>query len=55
VQFVALALDHVSVVEPPELTLIGLAERTTVGAAGALTGTVKDCCALPPIPVQTNP
>jgi hypothetical protein len=36
-QEVAFVLDHVSVLEPPELTLVGLALRETVGA-GSLAG-----------------
>ena len=35
VQAVALVEDQASVVEPPEITEVGLAERETVGGGGA--------------------
>jgi hypothetical protein len=46
--------DHVRVVAVPLLTVLGAAERLTVGA-GALTDTTVDCVALPPGPVQERP
>lgn len=52
-QDVALVLDQVSVAEPPEFTLLGVALSVTVGAAGA-TVTVTDCVADPPDPLQVN-
>jgi hypothetical protein len=52
-QDVALVLDQVSVAEPPEFTLLGVALSLTVGAAGA-TVTVTDCVADPPDPLQVN-
>lgn len=54
VQAVVLVDDQVSVVAPPLLTVLGAAERLTVGA-GVLTDTVADCVALPPVPVQVSP
>jgi hypothetical protein len=54
VQAVVLVDDQVSVVVPPLLTVLGAAERLTVGA-GVLTDTVADCAALPPVPVQVSP
>jgi len=52
-QEVALVEDHVNVDVPPLATVVGLAVRVTVGA-GAVTVTVVDCAALPPLPVQVN-
>ena len=52
-QDVALVLDQVSVAEPPEFTLLGVALSLTVGAAGS-TVTVTDCVADPPDPLQVN-
>ena len=52
-QDVALVLDQVSVAEPPEFTLLGVALSVTVGAAPA-TVTVTDCVADPPDPLQVN-
>jgi hypothetical protein len=54
VQAVVLVDDQVSVVAAPLLTVLGAAERLTVGA-GVLTVTVADCVALPPLPVQVSP
>ena len=53
VQAVVLVDDQVSVVVAPLLTVLGAAERLTVGA-GVLTETVADCVALPPAPVQVR-
>lgn len=53
VQEVALVETHVRVDVSPLATVLGFAERVTVGA-GALTDTVADCDALPPAPVQVN-
>jgi hypothetical protein len=50
---VALALDHVSVDEPPESTVLGLALRVIAGGR-ADTVTVAVCAAEPPGPVQVN-
>jgi hypothetical protein len=50
---VALVLDQVSIELPPLATVLGLAEIFTTGAA-ALTETVADCEALPPLPVQVR-
>jgi hypothetical protein len=52
-QDVALVPDQLSVAEPPEFTLLGVALSVTVGAAGA-TVTVTDCVADPPGPLQVN-
>lgn len=51
---VALVLDQVSVLVPPDCTLVGLAVRVTVGAGGCapLTVTVTDRCVEPPVPLQ---
>ena len=38
----------------PLLTVLGLADRATVGADGVETDTVADCRALPPGPVQVS-
>jgi hypothetical protein len=48
---VALRLVQVSVAEPPELTVLGLACSVISGAA-AVTVTVTPCDAAPPGPVQ---
>lgn len=53
VQEVALVLDHVSVEEAPDFTLLGVALSVTVGAL-LETVTVADCVADPPAPVQVN-
>jgi hypothetical protein len=44
VQAVALVEDQASVVEPPEITEVGLAEKETVGTGGgaAVTVTITD-------------
>jgi hypothetical protein len=52
VQLVALVDDQVRVLEPPLVTLVGLALIVTVGAGGAVTVTVADCVAVPPAPEQ---
>ena len=49
----ALDEDQVRVVAAPLLTVLGFAERLTVGAA-AVTETVADWVALPPLPVQVS-
>lgn len=54
VQEVALVDDQVNVDVAPLLTVLGLAERVTAGAAW-VTETVTDCVALPPGPVQASP
>jgi hypothetical protein len=54
VQEVTLVDDHFKVDAPPLLTVLGLAERVTAGAA-RVTETVADCVALPPVPVQVIP
>ena len=53
VQAVAFAEDQVSVEPVPLVTELGDALIETVGAA-ALTDTVADCAALPPLPVQVS-
>jgi hypothetical protein len=53
VQEVALVLDHVSVEETPDFTLLGVAVSVTIGAAPE-TVTVADCVADPPAPVQVT-
>jgi hypothetical protein len=50
---VAFFANHVSVVEAPELTVLGLAVSVTEGAE-AETVMVADCVAEPPVPVQVN-
>jgi hypothetical protein len=51
VHAVAFVLAHVSVDEPPDVTLVGLAEKLSVGTGGAPTFTVTLCIALePPVP-----
>ena len=52
-QEVALFVDHVKVVEAPELTVLGLAVNVTEGAK-AETVTMADCVAEPPVPVQVS-
>lgn len=54
VQEVALVLLQVSVEVAPVTTLPGLAESVTVGSGSALTVTVADCAAVPPVPVQVS-
>ena len=53
VQAVALVDDQVKVAAAPLLTVLGAAERLTVGE-GVLTETVADCVAPPPVPVQVS-
>jgi hypothetical protein len=50
---VAFLADQVSVVEAPELTVLGLAVSVTDGAK-AETVTMADCVAEPPVPVQVS-
>jgi hypothetical protein len=52
-QEVASVLDHVSVEETPDFTLLGLAVSVTIGALPE-TVTVADCVADPPAPVQVS-
>jgi hypothetical protein len=54
VQAVALAEVQVRVDALPLATLEGLAFNDTVGAGGAVTLTVVDCAAEPPVPVQVR-
>jgi hypothetical protein len=53
-QAVALVEDQLSVDALPLAMVLGLAVKLTVGA-GAVTETVADCVALPPVPVQVSP
>ncbi len=53
VQEVALVADQVSMELPPLAMVLGLAARLRLGE-GAVTDTVADCVALPPVPVQTS-
>ncbi len=50
---VAVAADQLSVELLPLATVLGLADKVTVGA-GAVTETTADCDALPPAPVQVS-
>jgi hypothetical protein len=50
---VAFVDDHVSVALLPLLIALGPTLSVTVGAT-ALTETVADCAALPPVPVQVS-
>jgi len=52
-QEVALVADHVSVALPPLLIALGPTLSVTAGAA-ALTETVADCVALPPLPAHVS-
>jgi hypothetical protein len=56
VQDDAFVVDHVSMALCPEMMLVGLTERVTVGAGvtGAVTVRVADALALPPAPVQVS-
>jgi hypothetical protein len=54
VQALALVDVQVTVAAAPLVTVLGVAERLTVGAAG-VTETVAACVALPPAPVQVSP
>lgn len=51
---VALAADHVRLELPPLVTVLGLALMLTVAVGFALTVTVADWVAVPPLPVQLN-
>jgi hypothetical protein len=53
VQEVALPADQDSVEVAPLATVLGLAVKLTTGA-GALTVTVADCNAVPPVPLQVK-
>ena len=53
VQEVAFVADQVKVEPLPLATVLGLAAKVTAGA-GAVTETVEDCEALPPVPVQVS-
>jgi hypothetical protein len=53
VQEVALVADQVSMELAPLATVLGLAAKVIVGA-GAVTVTVTDCVAVPPLPVQVK-
>jgi hypothetical protein len=48
---VALVADHVNVELAPLAIVLGLAAKVMLGA-GAVTVTVTDCVAVPPLPVQ---
>jgi hypothetical protein len=50
---VALVEDQLRVEAAPLAMVLGLALKATVGA-GAVTETVADCVALPPVPVQVR-
>jgi hypothetical protein len=52
-QAVAWVDDQFSVAVPPVATVLGVAVNVTVGAA-AVTVTVADCAAVPPLPVQVS-
>jgi hypothetical protein len=54
VQAVALLDDQVSLDVPPLATVLGIALKLTVTEGCALTETVADCAAVPPVPVQVN-
>jgi hypothetical protein len=51
---VALLDDQVSVDALPLSIVLGLALKATVGEGFALTVTVADCAALPPLPAQVR-
>jgi hypothetical protein len=53
VQEFALVDDQFNVEALPLATVLGAAVSVTVGA-GAVTDTVADCVALPPVPVQVS-
>jgi hypothetical protein len=54
-QLVAFSVDHVSTVDAPLATVIGVAVMVTVGAGTVgLTDTVADCVTEPPVPVHIN-
>lgn len=52
VQEVALVDDQVKVTLPLYAMELAEAVKATVGAGGALTATLADCEAVPPVPVQ---
>jgi hypothetical protein len=52
-QELALVEDQLKVELAPLDTVLGLADKVTVGA-GVFTVTVADCAALPPLPVQVR-
>jgi hypothetical protein len=54
VQAFALAVVQLSEVEPPLVTVVGVAVNVIVGAAGGVTVTLTDCVAAPPAPVQVS-
>ena len=54
VQEVALAVTHVSSVEPPVRIAFGVASNSTTDAAGAVTFNVALLLALPPAPMHVN-
>jgi hypothetical protein len=53
VQAVALVDDHVNAEVAPLLMVVGFAVKVTAGV-GAVTDTVADCAALPPLPLQVK-
>jgi hypothetical protein len=53
VQEAALVLDQVSVEEPPESMVVGLAERVAVGAGSTVTVALAGAL-VPPVPVQVS-
>ena len=53
-QDVALVETQVRVEPLPLATVLGLALKLTVADGWALTVTVADCAALPPVPLQVN-
>ena len=54
VQAFALAVVQFSVVEPPLVTVVGVAVSVIDGAAAGVTVTATDCVADPPAPVQIS-
>jgi hypothetical protein len=54
VQVVEFVADQVTVEPLPLATVLGLAAKVTAGA-GAVTETVADWVALPPVPEQASP
>ena len=55
VQAVALAVDQFKVELAPLVTVLGLADKLTVGAgAGEVTATLADWLALPPVPEHVS-
>jgi hypothetical protein len=54
VQLSALVDDQLSVEAAPLAIVAGLAVIVTVGGRGAVTVTVADCAALPPLPTQVS-